>query len=374
MQHVPRSDETELMTTLVSSREADGFRSEAREWRRFARVLLLTLWPALVITGILEAIAWRTGETVSAEAIARWQSEKPGRMWRGGDGRSYLGYKIARVRLLKPDVIMLGQSRANSFSGDALRPYTFYNCGLTAWTFKQYLRFLELITTDGYAPRVLFFNFDYWMFSKDFDLAGVWKFYGQFPTHAEEIKFVIDEMEKHPLALIRRLPYADELKGLYAVLSGDGFQPDGTLVAGLPTADPRRLDQDGTGVGVSPVQLGTAFDNEEIQAFERFVNFAHEKNIRLIGIQVPFYAKILYGLNKDPSAGIWREFRSEARKAYFESKDVIFFDFVDMPEYRDKPEHFIDSIHPDARVFRDILLRVLRDPRVKEILPSAQSG
>jgi len=157
-------------------------------------------------------------------------------------------------------------------------------------------------------------------------------------------------------------------------LSGDGFRPDGTLAAGIPTADPRRLDQDGTGVGVSPVQLGPTFDNEQIQAFERFVDFAREKNIRLIGIQVPFYAKILYGLNKDPGAGIWREFRSDARKAYFESKGVIFFDFADMPEYRDMPEHFIDSIHPEPRIFRDILLRVLKDPRVKDILPNAQSG
>jgi len=362
------------MIAPIAAGETAGFRAEAQEWVRFARILLLTLWPTLAIIGSLEATAWRTGETVSADAIARWQSEKPGRIWRGGDGRSYLGYKTARVRLLKPDVIMLGQSRANSFSGDGLQPYTFYNAGLTAWTFKQYLRFLQLIATDGYAPRVLFFNFDYWMFSKGFDLAGVWKFYGQFPTHAEEIKFVIDEMQAHPLALIRRLPYADELKGLYAVLSGDGFRQDGTLAVRFPTADPRRLDQDGTAVGVSPVQLGPTFDSEQVQAFEQFVEFAHEKNIRLIGIQVPFYAKILDGLNTDPRAGIWREFRSDASKAYFESKGVIFFDFADMPEYRDMPEHFIDSIHPDPRIFRDILLRVLKDPRVKEILPSAQSG
>lgn len=47
--------------------------------------------------------------------------------------------------------------------------YSFYNAGLTAWTFTHLRCFLELVTADGYAPKVLFFNFDCWMFSKGFD-------------------------------------------------------------------------------------------------------------------------------------------------------------------------------------------------------------
>jgi hypothetical protein len=363
------------MSSYAASQILDEARGEAREWRRFVGMLLLALSPSLIVFGLVEAVAWRTGELMSPNAIARWQNEKPGRMWRGGDGRSYLTYKVARVRLLKPEVIMLGQSRARTFTAGDVKPYTFYNAGLTAWTFNQYRRFLELSTAGGYAPHVLFFNFDYWMFSKGFDDIWTTRFYEQPPTNAEAIKFVIDEWLKHPVTLIRRLPAADDLKGIYAILNGDGFGEDGSLISqGSYPADPRRLDEDGTGVGIAPVQLDAGFADEQIAAFERFVAFAHSKNVTLIGIQVPFYKKILDGLNSDPRAGMWHEFRSDARRQYFESKGIIFFDFADMPEYRDKPQYFVDSLHPDRQIFHDFMQQILADPRVKAVLPNATAG
>ena len=344
---------------------------ELREWGHVAAVLLLMLWPSVAVVALVEAVAWQTGETMSADTVARWQSERPGRMWRGGDGRSYLTYKVARIKLLRPEVAMAGQSRGNSFTSDDIRPYTFYNAGLTAWTFTQYQRFLELINTNGYEPRVMFFNLDYWMFSDDFDKYWVDRFYEQPPTHAESIKFVLDEWAKQPLRLLQRLPSADNLRGIYALLNGDGFREDGSLIHEAVSADPKRLEDDGTGVGIAPVQLDDKFSADQIAAFERFVAFAQRKNITLIGIQAPFYKRILDGLNNNPRAGIWREFRSEARRKYFESKNVIFFDFADMPEYRDKPERFVDSLHPDLIVFHTLLTRILADPRVEAVLPKA---
>jgi hypothetical protein len=358
------------MSSIPASGDARDFSREGWEWRRLVGVLLLVLWPSLAVIAAVEAVAWQVGETRSPDFIARWQSEKPGRMWRGGDGRSYLTYKVARIKLLKPQVIMLGQSRANSFTADNVQPYTFYNSGLTAWTFNQYLRFLQLINVDGYEPHVLFFNFDYWMFSAGFDRFWADRFYERPPTHTEAITFVLSEWAKYPITLLRRLPATGDLQGMYAVLSGDGFGDDGSLMfhGGL-SADPKRLEDDGTGVGIPPVQLDDKFSPDEVAAFERFVTFAHDKNITLIGIQVPFFKKILDGLNNNPRAGIWREFRSDARRKYFESKGVIFFDFGDMPEYRDEPQHFIDSIHPDPVVFHTLLQRVWADPRVQRALP-----
>ena len=362
------------MNLSATATSGDRGFNEAREWRRFLVMLLLVICPSLIMIGALEALAWRIGETRTMEAIAQWQSAKPGRMWRGGDGRSYLAYKVARVRLLKPEVIMLGASRGISFRADTVQPYTFYNAGVTAWTFNHYRRFLELVTSAGYRPKVLFFNFDYWMFSKDFDKYWIERFYEQPPSHWENIKFFLDELQKRPIVIYRRLPATDQLKGLYAVLSGEGFREDGSLPGVPPTPDPKRLDDDPMAVGVPPVELGDEFAEEQIVEFERFVAFAKSKNISLIGIQVPYYAKILTGLNKNPRAGIWREFRSDMRHAYFESKGIVFFDFADMPEYRDKPEYFIDSIHPDSRVFGDIIRRILADARVRAVLPGAQAG
>jgi len=363
------------MSTLEHSINKVYKRSgEMREGLRFFITILLITAPILIAFGLLEMVAWQVGETMSMQAIAEWQSREPERMWRGGDGRSYLAYKVARVRQLKPQIIMLGQSRANSFRGESLKPYSFFNSGLVAWTFSHYRRYLELVTADGYAPKALFFNFDYWMFSKGFDKYWVERFYEEPPTHWEGLKVIIEQLQKDPTALYRTLPATHKLKGLYAVLSGDGFRQDGSLGGAVPTPDPNRLANDGTAVGGPPVELGDGFDDEQLAAFERFVSFAKSRNIALIGLQAPFYAKILYGLNQESRAGIWREFRSDARHAYFEGKGIIFFDFADMPEYREKPEYFVDSLHPDFRIFADIVRRMLSDPRVRAVLPDLQSG
>src|SRR6516162_677502 len=146
------------MTAKTASHDCEFTSPELREWRRFVVAILLAIWPSLIVIGSLEAIAWHAGETMSMEAVAQWQSAKPGRMWRSGDDRFNLSYRVARARLLKPDVMIIGHSRTTQFRADSFKPYTFYNAGLSVWTFNHYRRLLELVADGGYAPRVLVFN------------------------------------------------------------------------------------------------------------------------------------------------------------------------------------------------------------------------
>ncbi|HTZ35920.1 MAG TPA: hypothetical protein VMB84_07830 [Stellaceae bacterium] len=347
--------------------------SPPREWWRFVSRLVLVLSPLLVAGAGLEALAWRIGETMPMALVSRWQDAEPGRIWRGGDGHSYLTYKLARVRDLRPDIVALGPSRANAFRGAPLAPYSFYNAGLTAWTFDQYRRFLELAGEDGYAPRALIFNLDYWMFSAGFDHYWVNRFDEQPSTHVADLLRVGSELRDEPARLWRRLPTAGEAHGLFAVLTGDGFAADGAMVAPPPTADPQRLAGDGTGVGVPPVVLSDDIATEQTASFMRFAAFAKEKGVALIGVQLPYYARILDGLDSSPDAGIWRAFRSAAFRQRIAEAGVIFFDFADVPEYRDRPEYFTDSLDPDASAVAALTRRIAADPRVRAVLPQLAS-
>lgn len=362
------------MSALVEAGPGLANSGQFHEWRRFLLGVLLVVSPIVICVAGLEYLAWHIGETVPMSTIAQWQSDGPDRMWRGGDGRSYLTYKVARVRVLKPEVIVLGASRATAFRSGPFLPYSFYNAGITAWTFDQYRRFLELTVSDDYAPKVLIFSFDYWMFSPTFEQYWVNRFYEKPPSHLEAYKLVVDQLWKTPRVLIARLQFTGQLRGLYAMLSGDGFRADGSLFEHPHSADPERLLNDGTGVGVPPVELGDRMADEQIKGFERFVDFAKSKGIALIGIQVPYYKRILDGMNSDPRAGVWKEFRSEQRRLYFESKGMVFFDFSDMPEYRADPGHFIDSLHPDLLVIRTIVSTVMADERVRSLLPNVIAG
>ena len=346
-------------------------RSRLREWRRLLVVLLLVFSPLIFVGIALEAIAWFFGETIPMETVAKWQDGAPDRIWRGGDGHSFLAYKVARVDDLKPEIIALGPSRANAFHGEAFAPYSFFNAGQTAWTFGQYRRFLELIAHDGYAPRVLVFNLDYWMLSAGFDHYWSARFDEKPETHIANLLRVLGQLTTDPADLLRRLPATGRLHGLLALLTGEGFGPDGSLSAKPTTPDPQRLADDGTGPGTPPVVFADAIAPEQVAEFDRFVALAKEKHVALIGVQLPFYRKILDGLNSSAEAAIWREAQGDAWRKHVADAGVMFFDFSDMPEYRDKPEYFSDSLDPDARVVAQISKTMMADPQVRALLPKA---
>src|SRR5579862_4026499 len=252
--------------------------SQLREWRRLIAALLLLFLPLLLAALLLESLAWRIGETMPMSVVSTWQDGGADRIWRGGDGHSYLTYKLARVADLKPAIIALGPGRANAFRDGPFAPYGFYNAGQIAWTFDQYRRFLELITRDGYAPRALVFNLDYWMFSSGFDHYWAARFDEKPETHIANLLRILAQLTSDPADLLRRLPATDHLHGLFAVLTGEGFNPDGSFTPKATTPDPQRLADDGTAAGVPPVVFAEHVAAEQVDEFNRFVALAKEKH------------------------------------------------------------------------------------------------
>jgi hypothetical protein len=346
-------------------------RSPLGEWGRFIVTLLLVLSPLLLVGVALEVLAWRIGETMPMSMITTWQDGAPDRVWRGGDGHSFLTYKLARIADLKPEVIALGSSRANSFRGDALAPYSFFNAGLTTWTIDQDKRFLELITRNGYAPRALVFTLDYWMFSPGFDHYWGNRFDLTPSTHIDDLMRVVGQLISDPADLWHRLSAAGREHGLYALLTGEGFAADGSMPAKPTTQDAARLDADNTEIGTPPAVLADEMSADQIAKFDEFVALAKEKHVALIAVQLPLYKKILDGLNANPDAGIWRQFQSAEWRQRLADKGVTFFDFADDPAYRDKPEYFVDSLDPDPRAVGEVMRQIMADPRVKALLPKA---
>ena len=347
--------------------------SRLREWRRLIGALLLLFSPLLLTGVLLEGLAWRIGETMPLAMVSTWQDGAADRVWRGGDGHSFVAYKLARVDDLKPAIIALGPGRANGFRGTSFAPYSFYNAGLTSWTFDQYRRFLELATSNGYAPRMLVFNLDYWMFAAGFDHYWGARFDEKPETHIANFLRVVGQLASNPIDLLHRLGDTDRVHGLYALLTGEGFATDGSQSEKPAPPDPQRLADDKTAAGVPPAVLADQIADEQVAEFDRFVAFAKSKHIALIGVQLPLYAKILDGLNGSADAGIWRQFESaEWQQQHLAAKGVTFFDFANMPEYRDKPGYFIDSLDPDQRVVADVTRRIMADPRVRAVLPEVK--
>jgi hypothetical protein len=180
---------------------------------------------------------------------------------------------------------------------------------------------------------------------------------------------VVGQLTKDPADLWRRLSAAGHEHGLYALLTGDGFAADGSMPAKPATADAARLEADNTEIGTPPAVLADEMSPDQLANFDEFVALAKEKHVALIAVQLPFYKKILDGLNGNPDAGIWHQFESAGWRQRLADKGVVFFDFADAPAYRDKPQYFTDSLDPDPRAVGEIMRQVMADARVKALLP-----
>jgi hypothetical protein len=178
-------------------------------------------------------------------------------------------------------------------------------------------------------------------------------------------------LTRDPVGLWHRLSATGHEHGLYALLTGEGFAADGSLPAKPATPDAARLDADNTEIGTPPAVLADEMSPDQIAKFDEFVALARAKHVALIAVQLPFYKKILDGLNGNPDAGIWRQFESAEWRQRLADKGVVFFDFADAAAYRDKPEYFTDSLDPDPRAVGEIMRQVMADARVKALLPKA---
>ncbi|OIQ92731.1 hypothetical protein GALL_253340 [mine drainage metagenome] len=359
----------------------------------FFSILILFFLPAILLMGTIEALAWYTGETQPLTMIARWQDQGPGRIWRGGDGRSYISYKLARLAELakrnEPQILVLGSSRSLAYRHEDFEPFSFYNAAECGWTFNHYIRFLTLLEKrTGRLPKVVIFNLDFSMFSEDFDKVWADRFYVTPETHWAGLKIVLDHTVKSidwpffpakdrppvfpgtpdpNIKIWNKLSDTDHLRGYAAVLTDFGFQEDGSMHFGrdIPK-DPLRLVDDNIFIGVPPVEGGDVVAKNQLEAFEKFVKFAKSKNIILIGVQVPYYDKVISGFEKYKHNGVWKDIRSPERKKYFEDHGVIFFDLSDMPKYRYHPEFFLDSVHPGYRIMRDVTETIMSSPETRQ--------
>jgi hypothetical protein len=211
------------------------------------------------------------------------------------------------------------------------------------------------------------------MFSPGFDHYWGNRFDENPSSHVEDLMRVVGQLAKDPADLLHRVSATDRQHGLFALLTGEGFAADGILKPKPTTADPGRLQDDGTEAGTPPAVTADHLSPDQIAKFDQFAALAKAKHVALVGVQLPFYGKILDALGTDPENGIWREFTAAEFRKHIADAGVAFFDFADMPNYRDKPEYFIDSLDPDARLVGEVMRQVTADPRVKALLPKAEA-
>jgi hypothetical protein len=364
-----------------------GSRRNLRRYLAIVATLFIVLF--LPSIGFLEWAGWRLGATVPLSIIAREQQHDR-LLWLGGF-RDYAPYKLERIKLVQPEILLVGSSRCAQNREQMFRPYKTYDACLTAWSLDQVVDFIDRATREA-KPRVVIVALDYFLFGDD--LASTWSkqramdYRQGFDSHRKKLQDVVDFATRTHwspsafLAPVEKEQFEpidnNRLVGTEAIREHFGFRSDGSIFVapGYRMTSASQLAKGAENV-TAAFPGGQHLSETQFKQVERLSQLATERGFSLVAIQYPFFKSATDFMDTDksywPYAGLWRELRSEPTAKRFEKLGIRFFDMSRDPLAAD-PNNFFDPAHPTERGILRTMISLLGRNDFREVFPKIDKG
>jgi hypothetical protein len=359
-------------------------------YQRRYLIIIATLFLAIFapLASFLEWAGWRLGATGPLSIIAREQQVDK-LLWLGAF-RDYAPYKLERIKLVHPEVLLVGSSRCGQAREQIFRPYKAYNACLTAWPLDHAVDFIDRATREA-KPRVVILALDYFLFGDP--LADAWRkertmdYRQGFDSHGKKMHDVIDFAARTnwnlsaflmPLERDQFEPIDNNrLTGTEAIRGHFGFRSDGSIF--LAPVYRRIAASELAKGGPYMTSFGGAEHLSEIQfkQMEILSRLATDRGFSLVAIQFPILKTATDFLDTDQSwwqnAGLWRELRSETTAKRFANLGIKFFDMSRDPLAADLG-NFSDPAHPTERGMLRTIISLLDHNDFRELFPKIDKG
>jgi hypothetical protein len=354
-------------------------------WRYLTIIVVLFVLLFMPLLVGLEWAGWLLGATVPLSTIAQEQQTNHKLLWLGAF-KDYAPYKLERIKLVQPEVLLVGSSRCGQARAEVFRPYKAYNACLTAWPLDHVLDFVDRATRES-RPRVVIVALDYFLFG-DW-LAQVWRnertmdYRQAIDSHRRKLHDVADfairtnwsyDVIKAALIKPQFEPIDhNRLIGTEAIRGQFGFRDDGSMYvfSGYRQSSAESLAH-GAEYVTSSFPGAPHLSELQFKQIERLSALAKERNFTVVAIQFPFFKSATDFLDTDqaywPYSGLWRELRSETAAKRFAELGVRFFDMSGDPTNAD-PANFFDPAHPSERGILKTIISLMDRKEFGELFP-----
>lgn len=358
--------------------------------QRYLTVLSLTsavLWFAAAVA--LEWGASRAGAGLLPVQLAESQAARGKVIVFNEAIPNWGAFKVQRIKLEQPEVLLISSSRGNMFRQEMFSPYQFYNAALTAWSIDQTTALLEK-ALEVAKPRVLIFSLDYWMIGSDWPKAvaertmhytNPWSY--KYETSLSFLKHMISnpKLIASPLwPLLRgdKVAVRDDFSfvGFEANRYAVGFRPDGSFLH-PPTVRAVASDPDKNYKGrvVAAFTGGVSADPSQLDALRRLAQVAKQNGVTVFGLQLPVAPSAIHFLDTDaeyqPYAGLWRQSQSEEYKKMLAEIGIQFFNFSRL--LRDNTD-FLDAAHGNEVSMVKVVIELSKQQAFRATLPLIDVG
>lgn len=340
------------------------------------------LFPAL---GALQWAGWRLGATMPLSTIAAKQQTDHKLLWLGAF-KDYAPYKLARIQLARPEVLLVGSSRCGQARAQMFRPYTAYNACLTAWPLEHVVEFVDR-ATSAHRPRVVIVALDYFLFGDA--LANAWRkersmdYRQGIISYERKLHDVVEFAQRNDWRSDIIIPALQQpqtepidhnrLIGTEAIRGQFGFRDDGSIFV-APVY--RRLAPEMLAKGAEYVTSSFPgaphLSDRQFSHLARLSQMARDRGFTLVAVQYPFLKSATDFLDNDeayqPYAGMWRELRNDTTAQRLAQLGIRFFDMSRAPFAAD-PGNFFDPAHPSERGMLRTITALLDQQDFRALFP-----
>jgi hypothetical protein len=357
---------------------------------RFALCLAAFWTPVLLLLGALELALWHCGETLPLNTVLEMQNRPPGdTIWlRQFFHQDFTRYKWLGFKRARPKVLVLGSSRVMRFRAEMFGAggAHFYNMGGAIRSIEDLVAWKRSVP-DDLLPEVLILGIDEWWFNENLNEGdqftnGIesdelpWQghlfAFRQFrrPSYMRlAAKFIVHGRRTHHL-------------GFGATIRDEGFRRDGSyryvepppapgeMRAFLANQRDRVLNQSGED------RFGPAFgvSASRLAQLRGVLTELKEKHVLVLGLASAFSEDLAETIEKDPRrSGLWNDFQRKIPEAFLEAG----FPVIETTRTSDMAlddRYMSDSIHAADTFHLYLLRRFLKDPRIREALPTCSEA
>jgi hypothetical protein len=354
--------------------------TELAESLGLLRRLAMFLLPVFCVFAFGEYLMWKTGENWPIRRVAKFQqtSTEPVLFSRNLMSQQFGIYKLARLRLVQPKVLVVGSSRVMQFRATMFEPMhdSFYNAGGMVQSSEDLLEFAQLVEQHRVpAPEVLIIGVDpWWLKSKnetlqEHRLASLDEVF-RFCAHAESLKSIANGI--HTNKLREALSVRDQQGtvnaiGIAALTQGSGFREDGSWQYPLALRQsflesPQFVDRERPTV-LERIQdrklqfsLPIACDDQQCEMLVRGMELLVKQGVEVWAFAPPLSSESLSAITGDREyRPLWKQYQQLFSE--LESRGVRVLNRSSLDELPD--QFMIDGFHPGEVYSAELLVAMI---------------
>lgn len=321
----------------------------------------LMLLPVLLLSTLLAALAWHTGEALPIDDVVRIQHADPTIIYGTSKLENIMPLKLEAYAIRQPDILILGSSRLLQMRDKFFtrQPQAVYNASGGGWQLGTLIQYYQQLDPDD-RPKIILLGLDQIWFNADSetnlevrqlpDTSYDWDTV-RTASVAVMQSLLSGDLTINQLLKLTDAVYQRPVLGLTALENSFGYRADGSLQQGLLIAS-REMQNTNLASHITGFQTTTAYNYasgtdvqiDTLDHLDEFLTQLKADGITVVGLTVPYHYDI-YDRMQASGEYTYIDKAVPIIEAMFDQYGFTYYYFGDMRQWGAGYDEWYDGWH-----------------------------